>query len=118
MLMPGVERYGEKRSRLPFEADALCGVVPHRGRTAAVEHKNHFFEQLPLRSQFLGWRNFADIAIVRSARRLVVDEYAASTPPRPRLQLDRVQVGHVMRGNDLKPFITDPERVRRFFLRR
>src|SRR5581483_546310 len=87
MLMPGVERNGEQRSRFPLEADALPGVVPHRGRAASAEDQDHLLEQLPLRRQLAGRRDLADITVVRGARGFVVDEQAVSTAPRPGFEL-------------------------------
>src|SRR5258706_4508918 len=67
MLVPGIERNGKQRARLPFESNALAGVVPDRGRTAAFEYIDHFLKQLSLRRQTFAWRNLADVAIVRGA---------------------------------------------------
>ena len=78
MLVPAIERNGEHGARLPFEGDAAAFVVPDRGRAAAVEHQDHLLEQLALRREFLARRNLADVAIVRGARRLVIDVDAAS----------------------------------------
>src|SRR2546430_14292302 len=72
MLGPGIERNSEDRPRFPLEADALPGLVPDRGRAAAVEHVDHLLVQLPLRREALAGRDLADIAVVRGTRRVVI----------------------------------------------
>ena len=116
MLVPGIERNSEDRPRLPLEADALSGLVPDRGRAAAVEHVDHLLVQLPLRREALPGRDLADIAVVRGTRRVVIQENRPASPPRPGLELYRVQVRNVERADDLQPLVAHPARVRRLFL--
>ena len=66
----------------------------------------------------LARRDFADVAVVRGARRLVVHEHAGAAAPRPGLELDRVQVGHVGRRDDVEAFALHPAGVGRLFLGR
>ena len=116
VLVPGVQRNRKERARLPFEGDLLPGVVPHGRGPASVEHVDHLLEQLTLRSELLARRDLADVAVVRRARRIMVQEHAAPAAPRPGLELDGVQVRHVKRADDLQPFRTHPPRVRGFLL--
>ena len=116
--MPRVERNREDRARLPLERRPLPGVVPHRRRAAPVEDVDHLLVQLALRRELLAGRNLADVAVVRGARRVVIEEDAAAAAPRPRLQLDGVQVGHVERADDVEPFGAHPARVRRLLFGR
>ena len=104
------------RARLPLERDAPAGVVPHRGRPAAVEDVDHLLVQLALRRQLLARRDLAHVAVVRRPRRIVIQEHAAAAAPRPRLQFDRVQIRHVERADDVQPFRLHPPRVRRVLL--
>ena len=113
VLVPAVERDGEQRAGLPLEGDALAGVVPHRGRAAAAQDHDGFFEQLPLRAERLARRDLADVAVVRGARGLVVHEHAAAAAPRPGLQLDGVQARHVGRADQVEPFALHPAGVGR-----
>ncbi len=108
VLVPGIERNGEQGAGLPLEGDAAAGIVPHRGRAAAVEHQDHFLEQLALRRQFLPRRDLAHIAIVRGSRCFVVDEDALAAPPRPRPQLDGVKARHIVRADDVETFGPHP----------
>ena len=94
----------------------LAGVVPDRGRTAAVEHVDHFLEQLALRRELSRRRDFAHVAVVGGARRLVIDEHAAPAAPRPGLERDRVQVRHVVRADDVQALAAHPAGVRRVLL--
>ena len=91
MLVPAVERDAEDRARLPFEGDARAGVVPDRGRAAAVEDEDHLLEQLALRLELLAGRDLADIAIVRGARGIVVEKAPRAAAPRPGLEARRVR---------------------------
>ena len=113
VLVPAVERDGEQRAGLPFEGDALARVVPHRGGAAARQHQDHLLEQLPLRRELLARRDLADVAVVRGARGLVVDVDARAAAPRPRLQLDGVQVAHIMRADDVEALAAHPAQVGR-----
>src|SRR2546423_480752 len=63
-------------------------------------------------------RNLQDVAVVGGARRLVIDEHGlgAVAPPRPRLQLDGAQVGHVLRADDVEALAAHESQVRRVFL--
>src|SRR6185369_9779818 len=82
----------------------------------SVEDVNHLLERLTLRGETPAGCNLADVAIVRRARSLVVQEDAGSAPPRPRLEIDRVQIRHVERADDLEPLRTDPSGVGRVVL--
>ena len=118
VLMPAVERNGEQRAGLPFEGDALAGVVPHGGGAAPAEDHDGFLEQLALGAQRLAGRDLADVAVVGGARRLVVHEHAPAAAARPGLQLDGVQVLHVSRADDVEAFALDPAGVGRLLLGR
>src|SRR5205823_3991288 len=113
VLVPAVERDGEHRARLPLEGDAPARVVPNAGRAAALQHENHLLEQLPLRLELLAGRDFADVAVIGCARGLMIDVDTAPAAPRPRLELDRAQVAHVMRADDVETFAADPAQIRR-----
>src|SRR5258708_992388 len=102
VLVPGVERYREQGAGLPLEGDAVAGIVPHRGRAAAVENQNHLLEQLALRLKLLRRRDLAHIAIVRGSRRFVVDEDTVAAPPWPWLQLDGVKTRDIVRADDVE----------------
>src|SRR5262245_63997196 len=115
VLMPAIERNGEHRARLPLEGDAPALVVPHGGGAAAVEHQNHFLEQLSLRLKLLAGRDLADITVVGGARRLVIDVDAGAAAPRPGLELDGAQVAHIVRADDVETFAAHPAQVRRVF---
>jgi hypothetical protein len=116
MLMEAIERDREHRARLPFEADALALAVPDRGRTTSFQHQHHLLEQLALGRERFPRRNLADIAIVRSARGFVIDIDTAPAAPRPGLQLDRAQIGHVMGRDDIQPLGGDPADVGRILV--
>ena len=118
VLVPAVQRDGEQRAGLPLEGHALAGVVPHRGRAAAAQDHDGFFEQLPLRAQRLARRDLADVAVVRGARGLVVHEHAAAAAPRPGLELDRVQVRHIGRADEVEPLALHPAGVGRLLFGR
>ena len=118
VLVPAVERDGEQRAGLPLERHALAGVVPHRGGAAAGQDHDGLLEQLPLRAKRLAGRDLADVAVVRGARRLVVHEHAGAAAPRPRLQLDGVQVRHVGRADEVEAFALHPAGVGRLLLGR
>src|SRR5256885_919356 len=51
MLVPGVQGDRKQGPRLPFEGDALAGVVPNRRRAEAGQYVDHFLEQLSLRRE-------------------------------------------------------------------
>ena len=116
MLVRCVQRDGENGPRLPFELDALAGIIPDRGGTASIEHVDHLLEELPLWRQLLPGRNLANVTIVRRARCIVIDEYAAAASSWPRLEFHRVQIRHVKPADDLEPFVFDPTGVWSFFL--
>ena len=118
VLVPGVERDGEQGAGLPFEGDALAGIVPHAGRAAPIEDQDHLLEELALRLELLARRDLAHVAVVGGARGLVVDEDAAAAAPCPRLQLDRAQVLHVMGADDVEPLVPHPARIGRVLLGR
>src|SRR5262249_25556032 len=101
VLVPAVEWDGEHGARLPLEGDAPALVVPHRGRAAAIEDQDHFFEQLPLRLELLAGWDLAHVTVVGGARGLVIDIDAAAAAPRPGLELDGAQIPHVMRADDV-----------------
>src|SRR5262249_31185357 len=42
MLVPAIERNGEHGAFLPLERHARAGVIPHAGRPAPAQHKDHF----------------------------------------------------------------------------
>src|ERR1043165_4718849 len=111
MLVPGVERNGEHGARLPLERDPVAGIVPHRRRAAAVEGEDHLLVELALRRELAAGRDLADVAVVRGARRLVVDEHALAAAPRPRLELARAQIGPVMRADDVETLLPHPARI-------
>ena len=113
MLMPGIERDGEDGAGLPFEGDALAGIVPHAGRAAAVEHQDHLLVQLPLRRELAARRDLADVAVVRGARGLVVDEHALAALARPGFQFDGAQIRHVLRADDVEPFLAHEAQIGR-----
>ena len=113
MPVPGVERDREHRAGLPLERDTIAGVVPHRRRSAAVEHEDHLLVELALRLERAARGNFAHVAVVRGARRFVVDENAVAAAPRPRFELDRAQVRHIMRADDVEAFVAHPAQVGR-----
>src|SRR4051812_1694308 len=96
MLMPAIERDAENRARLPLEGHARSGIIPHRGRAAAVQDVDHLLEQLAVRVELAARRDLADIAIVASARGVVIEKDRAAAAARPGLELDGAQVGYVM----------------------
>src|SRR5450759_3762612 len=104
MLIPAIERNGEDRARLPFEGDPRPGIVPDRGRAAAAQDQDHLLEQMAGWLQLLARRDLADIAIVGGARSLVVDVDALAGAARPRLELDRAQIGNILGADDVEPF--------------
>ena len=118
VLVPAVERDGEDRARLPLEAHAVAGVVPDRGRAAPVEHVDHLLEELALRREALAGRDLADVAVVRGARGVVVEEHALAAAPRPGLELDGVQVLDVEGADDVQPLVAHPAGVGRLLLGR
>jgi hypothetical protein len=108
MLVPAVERDREHGARLPFEGDALAGIVPNGGGATAVEDQDHLFVELPLGAKLLAGRDGAHVAVVGIARGVVVDENAAAAPARPRLQVDRAQIRHVLRADDIEALVAHP----------
>ena len=118
MLVPAVERDREHRARLPLEGDALAGVVPDAGRAAAVEDQDHLLVELALRLELLAGRDGADVAVVRDARGVVVDEDAAAAAARPGLEFHRAQVRHVLRADDVEPLRAHPAQIGRVLLGR
>src|ERR1700691_2284007 len=102
MLVVAIERNGEQRAVLPLEGDARAGVVPHRGRAATAQDQDHLLVELPVRAETLARRNFHDVAVVRGARGVVVEEYRIAAAPRPRLERDGAQVLHVERRDDVE----------------
>ena len=82
-----------------------------------VEDHDHLLEQMMPRLQLLAGRDLADVAIVGSARGLVVDEHALG---RPRLaQGFRSTVrrfGHVLRADDVEPVVAHEAQIGRFLL--
>ncbi len=64
VLVAGVERNGEDRPGAPFERDLHAGVVPHRGRAAAVEDVDHLLEELALRRELATGRDLAHVGVV------------------------------------------------------
>ena len=116
MLVPAIERNGEDRARLPLELDALAGVVPHRGRAAAVENVDHLLVELALRRQALAGRNLAHIAIVRRARGVMVEVHPFAAASRPGLEIHGVQVLHIEGADDLETLFAHPARIGRFLL--
>src|SRR5260221_4451557 len=116
VLMPAVERDGEDRPRLPLELDALAGVVPHRGRAAPVEHVDHLLVELALRREALAGRDLAHVAIIRGARRVVVEVDPFAAASRPGLELHAVQVLHIEGADDVEALVAHPARVWRFLL--
>src|SRR5579864_8346807 len=113
MLVPAIERDREHGAGLPLEGDAVAGIVPHCGRAAAVERENHLLIELALRLEPAAGCDLADIAVVRGARGLMIDEYTAPAAPHPRLQFDRAQVRHVMRADNVEAFALHPAEVGR-----
>src|SRR5262249_14860259 len=73
-------------------------------------------EQVMLRRQRLPRRDLADVAVIRGARGLVVDEHALAVLARPGLELDRAQVGHVLRADDVKPLGAHEPQIGRVLL--
>jgi hypothetical protein len=117
MLVPAVERDGEQRAGAPFEGDAFARVVPHAGRAAARQDHDHFLEQHALRRQLLAGVDLADVAVVRGARGIVVEEHAVAFAPRPGLELQRIQVAHIDGGDDVEPLVLHPGGVGGLFFR-
>ena len=116
MLVVAIERNGEQRAFLPLEGDAGAGIVPHRGRAAAGQHHDHLFIELSVRGQALARRDFHHIAVVRGARGVVIEEYRIAAAPRPRLQLDVLEVLHVERRDDVEAFRLHPAGIGSFLL--
>ena len=116
VLVPGVQRNGEHRARPPLEGDLLAGVVPHRGGPVPGQHQDHLLEQLSLRRQLLACRDLAHVAVVGGPRCFVVDEHAAPAAACPRLQLDGVEIGHIVGADDVEALAADPPHVRRVLL--
>src|SRR5262249_54009576 len=110
------ERDGEDRARLPLEGDARPGVVPNGRGAAARQHQDHLLEQVVLRRERLPRRDLADVAVVRGARGLVVDEHALAVLARPGLELDRAQVRHVLRADDVEPLGAHEPQIGRVLL--
>src|SRR5215470_2934476 len=114
--MPAVHRDAEQRAGFPFERDPLPRVVPHRGRAAAIEDEDHLLEQMARRGETLAGRDLADIAIVRGARSLMIDEHGIATTPRPGFELDRAQARNVMRADDVEPLAAHEAQIGRVLL--
>src|SRR6266566_209544 len=102
MLVPAVERDGEDCARFPLESDPGPGIVPYRGGATAGQHQDHLLKEMVLRRELLAWRDLANITIIGGARRLMVDEHPIAVPARPGLELDRTQVRHVLRADDVE----------------
>src|SRR3989454_7019314 len=118
MLVPSVEGDCKQRTRLPFESDALAGVVPNRRGAEAGQYVDHFLDQLSLRREFCPSRDFAHVAVVRGPRGGVIEVDAGSSAPYPRLQRNGAQVRDVVRADDVQTFASHPARVRRVFFGR
>jgi hypothetical protein len=69
-----------------------------------------------LRRERLARRDLADVAVVRRARGLVVDDHALAALARPRLELDRAQIGHVLRADDVEPLAAHEAQIGRILL--
>ena len=108
MLMPGIERNREDRPCLPLERNLPARVVPDRRRSAAVKHVDHFLEQLPLRLELSAGRDLADVAVVRRAGGVVVQDDAFAATPRPRFQFNGVEIRNVEGADDVEPLRADP----------
>ena len=116
MLVPAIERDGEDRAGLPLEGDARAGIVPHRGRAAAVEDHDHLLVEMMLRRELLPRRDLADVAVVGIARVLVVDDDAFGVAPRPRLQIDGAQIWDVLRVDDVEALVAHEAHIGRILL--
>src|SRR5215510_5628804 len=116
MLVPAVERDREHGARLPLEGDALARVIPDAGRATTLQDQDHLLVELALRRELLAGRDRTDVAVVRGARRVMVDENAGAAAPRPGLELDRAQVCHVLRADDFEPLLPHPAQVGRVLL--
>ena len=118
MLVPGVHRNGEQRSRLPLERGTLPGVVPDHGGPAPGKNHDHLFVELALLGQLAAGFDLADIAVIGRSRGVVVDVDGAAVASRPWLQFDGIQVRDKDPVDDVESFVPDPARVWRvFFLR-
>src|SRR6185436_2697036 len=62
LMITGALVTATKRARLPLELDALAGIVPDRGRAAAVEDVDHLLVELALRREALAGRDLAHVA--------------------------------------------------------
>src|SRR5262249_32393512 len=105
VLMPAVERDAEDRAGLPFEGHARAGVVPDRGRAAAVENVDHLLEQLAVRIELAAGRDLADIAIVAGARGIMVEKHRAAATTRPGFELDGAQVADIVGAAHLEALL-------------
>src|SRR5262249_21559518 len=88
------------------------------GGARAADYQNHLREQLALGRELAARRNFADVAVVRGARGLVVDVDPGAAAPRPWLELDGAQIAHVMRADDVETFAAHPAQIGRVLLGR
>src|SRR5262249_10554985 len=89
---------------------------PHRGGAAARQHQDHFLEQVVLWFELLARRDLADVAVIGGARGFVVDEHAVAALAPPGLELDRAQIGYVLRADDVEPFPALEAQIRRILL--
>ena len=87
-----------------------------RCRAAARQDHDHLLVQHPLGAELLCRRDLAHVAVVRGARRIVVEVNALALAPGPWLQLHRIEVLDVERVDDVEAFLADPGEIRRVFL--
>ena len=89
---------------MPLEGLLLAILLPDGSGSMSVQNIDHLFIKMFLRLQLGARRDFADVAIVRGARGIVIDVDAAAAAARPVSQLAGAQVRHIMAADDLEPF--------------
>ena len=74
MLIPGIERQGEKTPLLPIKGLLRAPIIPNGCCAPAFEDINHVFIEMPLGIEGLPRRNLAHVSTGRSFRAFHVDE--------------------------------------------
>ena len=92
MLIPGIQGYGEKTSRLPFEALFAAVGLPNRGGAATVENIDQRLEDVPLRIETLSRWNGANVSVIKITRPVQHDIDAVTADPVPPLERDGIEI--------------------------
>src|SRR6266850_4358745 len=76
VLVLCVQRNREQASRMPLEGLLLAILLPDGSGSMSVQNIDHLFIKMFLRFQLCSRRDFADIAVVGSARAFEIDKCA------------------------------------------